>query len=101
MKRRTNWMIPMGVMLAVAIAATLALAPGVMADKAGTSLLVNINTAEQGELVTLPGIGISKADAIVAYRSEHGSFSTIDELTKVRGIGSNVLEKIRHLIKIQ
>lgn len=101
MKKGIKWMVPMGVMLVLVVAASLVLAPGAMADKAGTVVLVNINTAEQGELASLPGIGTSKADAIVAYRSEHGSFQTIDELTNVRGIGTNVLEKIRDLIRIQ
>ena len=101
MKKGKNWMVPMGVMLVLAAVVSLVLAPGGMADKADAVVLVNINTAKQEELASLPGIGVSKADAIVAYRSENGSFRTIDELTNVRGIGSNVLEKIRDLIKLQ
>jgi competence protein ComEA len=101
MKKGKKRMVLMGVMIVFAIAASLVPTPETMADKAGTAALVNINTAEQGELASLPGIGTSKADAIVAYRSEHGSFQTIDELTNVRGIGTNVLKKIRDLIKVQ
>ncbi len=101
MNRRSNWMIPMGTLLVVAIAATLFLVPGAMADNGKAAVSVNINTADTGELTALPGIGVSKAAAIVNYRSEHGLFVTVDELINVRGIGINVLEKIRDLVKAQ
>jgi competence protein ComEA len=101
MKRKANWMIPVSVLIAVAIAATLFLVPGAMADNSSVAVSVNINTADTGELTSLPGIGTSKATAIVNHRSEHGLFATVDELTSVRGIGPSVLEKIRDLIRIQ
>ncbi len=91
----------MGTLLVVAITTTLFLVPGAMADNGNAAVSVNINTADTGELTSLPGIGVSKAAAIVNYRSEHGLFTTVDELINVRGIGSNVLEKIRDLIKAQ
>lgn len=56
---------------------------------------VNINTASVEELLKLEGIGESKAEAIIKYREENGKFNTIDELTKVSGIGTNVYEKIK------
>ena len=101
MKRKTDWMVPMGTLLVVAMAATLFLVPGALADNGNAAVSVNINTADTGELTSLPGIGTSKATAIVSYRSEHGLFDTVDELTNVRGIGANVLEKIRDLIRVQ
>jgi competence protein ComEA len=101
MKRKANWMAPMSSLLVVAIAAALFLVPGAMADGGNAAVAVNINTADTGELTSLPGIGTSKATAIVSYRSEHGLFDTVDELTNVRGIGANVLDKIRDLIRVQ
>lgn len=56
---------------------------------------VNINTASATELATLNGIGTAKAEAIVAYRTEHGKFATIDDLSKVKGIGAKIIEKIK------
>ena len=56
---------------------------------------VNINTATVDELATLNGIGKAKAEAIVAYRTQHGKFQTIDDLTKVKGIGRKIIEKIK------
>ena len=62
---------------------------------------VNINTADAGAIAAaLSGIGPSKAEAIVAYRKEHGAFKSADELTHVKGIGQKTLEKIRNLILI-
>lgn len=54
---------------------------------------VNINTATQAELTTLSGIGAKKAQAIVLYRTEKGSFASIDELLNVKGIGPATLSK--------
>ena len=56
---------------------------------------VNINSATIAELETLPGIGASKAQSIVDYRKVHGPFKTIGDLTRVKGIGDKLLEKIR------
>ena len=99
MNRKANWMVPMSTLLVVAIAATLFLVPGAMADSGSAAVSVNINTADTGELTSLPGIGTSKATAIVNHRSEYGLFATVDELANVRGIGASVLDKIRDLIR--
>ena len=56
---------------------------------------VSLNQATVGELETLPGIGPSKAAAIIKYREEVGAFKSIDELTNVSGIGEKTLEKLR------
>jgi len=101
MNRKTNWMVPLGTLLVVAITATMFLVPVAMADSGNIAVSVNINTADTGELTSLPGIGTSKATAIVNYRSEHGLFATVDDLVNVRGIGSNVLDKIRNFIRTQ
>ncbi len=55
---------------------------------------VNINTADSKAIAdALNGIGIKKADAIVKYRTENGAFATIEDLTKVSGIGQKTLDK--------
>ncbi len=56
---------------------------------------VSINNATKEELMTLSGIGESKADAIIKYRKENNGFKTIDELKNVSGIGESTFEKIK------
>lgn len=56
---------------------------------------VNINTASSEELQTLSGIGEAKAKKIIDYREQNGSFSNIDDLTRVSGIGEKTLAAIR------
>ena len=60
---------------------------------------VNINTATQTELETLPGIGPSIALRICKYREENGKFKSIEEIKNISGIGSNKYQKIKNLIK--
>lgn len=55
---------------------------------------VNINTATVKQLTTLKGVGEKKAEAIVKYRKEHGKFKKVDELAKVKGIGSKMVNKL-------
>lgn len=59
---------------------------------------VNINAATSAELQTLSGIGQSKAEKIIAYRESSGPFKSVDDLTKVSGIGDKTLEAIRDAI---
>jgi competence protein ComEA len=62
---------------------------------------VNINTADAESMAReLNGIGMAKAEAIVAYRNEHGPFNTPEELVKVKGIGDRVLEQNRGEIRV-
>jgi competence protein ComEA len=56
---------------------------------------VNINTADKEMLTLLPGIGPVTAEAIVAYRQANGNFKSLDELTKVKGIGEKSLVKLK------
>lgn len=56
---------------------------------------VNINTADKAMLTLLPGIGPVTAEAILAYRKDNGDFKSIDELTKVKGIGDKTLVKLK------
>ncbi|PIC81695.1 comEA protein [Sporosarcina sp. P18a] len=59
---------------------------------------VNINTANESDFQTLPGIGPAKAMAIVQYREEHGPFSQLDGIKSVSGIGDKTFEKLEPLI---
>lgn len=61
---------------------------------------LDVNNAPWYELVLLPTLGEVKAKAIVAYREKYGNFKSIDELSKVKGINTSVLESIRYHIKI-
>lgn len=56
---------------------------------------VSLNQADAEKLMTLPGIGPSMADNIIAYRREHGAFTSIDELQKVKGIGPAKFQKLK------
>jgi competence protein ComEA len=55
---------------------------------------VNINTADVKQLAKLPGIGKKKAQAIIDYRQAQGAFTSLDDLTKVKGIGKKLLAKL-------
>ncbi len=61
-------------------------------------LPVNINTAGISELTTLPGIGESRAESIIAYREKHGAFSKIEDIMKISGIKGAAYEKIKDRI---
>lgn len=62
---------------------------------------VNINTASESELCSIPGIGAVRAAAIVAYRQEKGGFASIEEIKNVDGIKEGTFEKIKDSIKIK
>ncbi|WP_391560233.1 helix-hairpin-helix domain-containing protein [Robertmurraya sp.] len=62
---------------------------------------ININKATSDELQNLPGIGPSKAEAIIAYREDSGLFQTIDDLKLVTGIGDKTFEKLHDQIIVK
>ncbi len=62
--------------------------------------LVNINTADEKTLDSLPGVGPSTAQAIIQYRESEGSFSAPEDLMKVKGIGKGKFEKLKDKITI-
>ena len=61
---------------------------------------VNINRATKDELMTLPGIGESKAEAIISYREEHGAFQSIEEITSIPGIKEGIYDNIKDYIVV-
>lgn len=64
-------------------------------NKESENGLININTASKRELMNLPGIGESKADAIISYRNKNGNFKNISDIKNVSGIGSGTYEKFK------
>ncbi len=62
---------------------------------------VNINTADKTELMTLPGIGERKAEDILAFRKEHGTFANIDEIMLVPGIKDSSYQKLQPYICVK
>jgi len=69
--------------------------------QARTQKTVNINRASESELTSLHGIGSRKAQEIILYREMFGEFKTVDELTKVKGIGAKTVEKNRSRLSVQ
>lgn len=66
-----------------------------------TTAKININTATQQELETLPGIGPAIAARIIAYRQEHGPFQRIEQIMDVQGIGPATFDKIKTYIAVE
>ena len=62
--------------------------------------IININNAFKEELTKIPGIGDSKADAIIKYREENGPFTSIEDIKKVSGIGDSLFEQIKVYITV-
>ena len=62
--------------------------------------LVNLNTADVAALMTLPGIGESRAKAIISYREQHGAFAQIEDIMKISGIKQAAFPKIKDKITV-
>ena len=75
----------------------LMMAPGL----AGALDKVNINTADKEALSSLTGVGPVTAGRIIEYREKNGPFKSIDEITKIKGIGEKTFQKIKDLITIE
>ncbi len=71
------------------------------AESERASGLVDINTASKAELCTLKGIGETRADAIIAYRSEKGGFARIEDIMLVSGIGESSFNKFKDSIIVR
>ena len=62
--------------------------------------VININTADKKTLVSLPGVGEVKAEAIITYRKAH-KFTSVEELAKVDGIGEKTVKKLKKQISVK
>lgn len=65
---------------------------------AGQTQAININTASKSELISLPGIGEVKAQAIIDYREKYGKFYSTEEIMNVKGIGEKTYASLKDLI---
>ncbi len=83
-----------GEQLLVGVPAVVGVAGGAVPTTAADGPLVNLNTATQPELETLPDVGPVTAEAILAWRTEHGGFTSVEELLEVDGIGDATLATI-------
>lgn len=68
--------------------------------KTGPASPININTASLEELESLPGIGPTRAQAIIDYRQQNGNFGSIEDIEKVKGIKEGEFSKIKDMIKV-
>ena len=62
--------------------------------------IININTADKQDLIKLPKIRAVTDDRIIRFRDDFGSFETLDDLIKIKGIGPKTLEKLKHHITL-
>ncbi|MBO0927129.1 helix-hairpin-helix domain-containing protein [Staphylococcus sp. 30400_3112M30941] len=69
-------------------------------NQSNTSVKVNLNTASASELMSVPGVGQTKANAIIEHRNQQGAFQDIEELKKVKGFGSKTFEKLKSYFTI-
>ena len=61
---------------------------------------ININTADEAALVKIKGIGKKKAESIISYRKDHGNFTSVEDLRKIKGFGPKFFEKIKPFVTI-
>lgn len=79
----------------------IALAGLLLAPLALASTPVNINTADAATLAqSLDGVGMAKAQAIVAWREANGAFESAEQLTEVKGIGASLIDRNRDAIQV-
>ena len=78
-----------------ALAALWLCAATALAQTTSLEGVVNVNLATAEELALLPGVGPARAEAIIAYRKQHGPFKRVADLVEVSGIGEKALTRIR------
>lgn len=61
---------------------------------------INLNTATKEQLIQLPGVGESTAEKIIMYRNDKGSFKKIEDIMKIKGIGSKKFEKMKNYLTV-
>jgi competence protein ComEA len=70
-------------------------------ERAQATVLVNLNTATEEELCSLPGIGPARARAIIEFREAHGGFRSISQLMRIKGIGRSMFRRLRPLVTVE
>ncbi|MFG1921570.1 helix-hairpin-helix domain-containing protein [Cryptosporangium sp. NPDC048952] len=89
-----------GELIAVGVPGAAAPAPGNPGAPADANAPLDLNAATVDQFDALPGVGPVLADRIVAYRTEHGGFRSVDQLREVDGIGDSRFEKLRPLVRV-
>jgi len=93
------------VVLTMAVALVVVIAPGLFAtdmEKISDDVAkININTASVDELTQLKYIGPELAERIVKYRTEHGPFEQVEDITKVKGIGAKALDVNKAILTVE
>lgn len=90
--------------LLVAVVLVFSAVPFAVADDMAATteqVSININDADIEALVTLKGIGEKKAQAIIAWREQHGTFESVEQLLEVKGIGESTLAQNQHRITLE
>ena len=87
--------------LALATACAVALAAQAADPQPGLTGTVNVNTATTEELQLRPGIGASRADALIELRKQRGGFKSLEQLKDVKGIGDASLERLRPYVRFE
>ena len=95
-------------MFAVSLLAVTTIQPAFSADKVMAPVTatmakikkININTATAEQFTEIKGIGAKKAQAIVDYRNKNGKFTSLEQLTNVKGVGEGILKKLEPFIKL-
>jgi comEA protein len=88
------------VILTVTLFSTVSMVAAEKPTVAGNGKLININTADAGQLIELPRVGPKLAQRILDYRKSNGNFKRVQDLMKVKGIGEKVFAKLQPLITI-
>jgi competence protein ComEA len=96
MTAKTNKGLAMGLAAALLVLSV----SGAFAQTNPPKAKVNINTASQAELESLPRIGPKVAQRIIDYRNQNGNFKKIEDIMKVKGIGEKLFAQIKDLITV-
>lgn len=97
---QTKKLLTLLVILAMAAVSAVSLSAADKPAAATGDKLVNINTADAGQLVNLPQVGPKMAQRILDFRKSNGNFKRVQDLMKVKGIGEKIFAKLQPLITI-
>ena len=103
MQSRSRFLIPLALavsLAAVAASPVAAAPPAKSIAGASEARPVDLNTADSATLESVPGIGKSLSQRIVAFRDKNGPFQSVDDLLKVQGVGEKSIQKLRPYLTV-